>query len=695
MPIKFASARAKQPNVQYDYVPFKGGLDQLTPTLAAGPGIIRDSQNFEVSANKGGGYSRIAGYERFDGRPSPSDASYTLIQIASFTNVPTVGQTLTGGTSGATGVILAVAASYLILTKIVGTFTTSEAVTVGATPIGTTTPITTNLNQKTHAQYTQLAADNYRADIGAVPGAQAILGVVAMVVNSVDVVYAFRNNAGSTNVEIYKSTTGGWVLVPFYNEVSFTAGGVATPGDGATLSQGGNTAIVKRIVLESGSWAAGTAAGRFIVVTPAPGNFAAGAATVNGIAVTLSGAQTAITRPAGGKFEFEVGTFSGQVTSTKIYGCDGVGYGFEFDGDVYVPIHTGAAIDNPKHVKIHRNQLFWSYGSSVIHSAVGFPYKYAALDGASEIAVGDTVTNFITQPGSNSGPSLVITTENKTFVLYGTSAATWNLVQMSQGVGGVGYTAQTLNQAYWLDKPGVVNLYTTQNFGDFAQSTITENIPNVIAEHSTDLVVGVVNRAKSQYRLLYGNSAFGLYITIVNGKVLGMATVKFAEGMYSAWNSTTVNGVERIYCGSIDSGYVYRMDVGSSFDGEAIPAYLTLNWNATRSPRVIKRYRRASLEITGNFYAAVSFGYALGYNTSDLVQPQNTEYETGFGGVAHWDEVFWDAFTWDGSTVLPTEVQLRGSAVNIQPYISSTTNYIMPFTISSMMLHYTARRGVR
>ncbi|MGH8595397.1 MAG: hypothetical protein ACREXT_01920, partial [Gammaproteobacteria bacterium] len=170
-------------------------------------------QNFEVVSTVAGGYARIAGYERFSGKTSPSSASFSLIQIASFDNTPTLGQTLTGFTSGATGVIIALGSNYLILTKVVGVFTNTEVVKVGGTTIGTAVPITTILMSIQTAQYLQAAADNYRADIAAVPGSGAVRGVVAHIVSGSDVVYAFRNNAGGTAVDLYKSTTSGWSQV--------------------------------------------------------------------------------------------------------------------------------------------------------------------------------------------------------------------------------------------------------------------------------------------------------------------------------------------------------------------------------------------------------------------------------------------------------------------------------------------------
>lgn len=49
----------------------QGGLDLETPALTVQPGRMLACKNFEV--NTLGGYTRIEGYERFDGQPAPSD----------------------------------------------------------------------------------------------------------------------------------------------------------------------------------------------------------------------------------------------------------------------------------------------------------------------------------------------------------------------------------------------------------------------------------------------------------------------------------------------------------------------------------------------------------------------------------------------------------------------------------------------
>ena len=164
------------PPIKAELVKLKGGLDEVTPTLTLPPGSARQSSNFECSSY--GGYSRIDGYERYDGRPAPSKATYTAIYLVATLSTPSVGQTLTGGTSGATGVIASVTlAGYLVITKVVGVFVNGEVVSVGATTIGTTRAATGTTTSKESAQNQLAAANIYRTDILPPTGSGAVRGV--------------------------------------------------------------------------------------------------------------------------------------------------------------------------------------------------------------------------------------------------------------------------------------------------------------------------------------------------------------------------------------------------------------------------------------------------------------------------------------------------------------------------------------
>ena len=679
------------PPVKYETISFRGGLDQVTPTLSLPSGYARDSLNFECGQR--GGYNRIGGYERYDGRVSPSGASYLVMTVAN-SATPALASTITGLTSAATGVLIGLTATTFVLTKVIGNFTPGEFLQVTGVTIATFSMFGGPTTAKSAAIYQAAASDAYRPNIQKPPGSGPARGVIVLS----DVVYAFRDNVGATSCDLWKATSGGWVQIPYVNEISFTVGGAATPNDGAVLTQGGVTATIKRVMLQTGAWVGNTAAGRFVITSIAGGNFAAGAATAGGVAVTLSGVQTQITQLAGGKYDCDYGNFFGGVQTPRLYGADGVNRGFEFDGVTFVPIVTGASPDTPKYAAVHKNALFFSITSSLFFSGPGLPYSYSAVTNGGQIAVGQNITGLLVQPGAQTTGAMAIYTEISTFMLYGTGLSTWNLVAFNSGTGAIDYSAQNLAQSYQFDSSGVLSLATSLNYGNFDQATLTASIKPFIDANRASLSCSCLCRDKNQYRVFFSNG-FCLFLTIVNGQYLGgmpsylPISGNGGTGAYNAWESVLSSGIEVTYICGYD-GFIYQMEKGTSFDGAAIPAYVTLNYDALRSPRILKRFRKAALELQGSTYAEINFSYSLGYGSAALQQPNVKAYPNNFSPT-FWDSFTWDAFFWDGSNLLPSELEMAGTAENVACTLGSNNNYTGQFTLNSLIIHYTPRRGMR
>lgn len=670
------------PRVNYDLIRLGGGLDQVTPTLSLPPGVVRRAANFECSIT--GGYTRIAGYERFDGRPSPSAANYNIL-VLTFTATVTVGQTVTGSTSGATGRVIVVNTASLVITRETGTFVAGDILNNGSGFVGTITSVEgVAADGLTDAQYQSLAADNYRADITVVPGTGSILGVAYY--NGV--CYAWRLTS------MYKSTASGWVAITLGKELSFGTGTAAiVDGNTVTGASSGATGVVARVVLQSGTFASGNAAGR-LILSSSTGVFSSGenltvAAAVKAIA---GGAATQITLTTGGRYETVVANFGGGTANYKLYGCDGVNRAFEFDGTTFVPIVTGMTVDTPKHITFHKQHLFLSFGASLQFSGLGYPYQWTPLLGAGEIAMNAEVTNLLVLPGDQSSGALGVYTRQDTSVLYGTSSVNFSLSTFNSGTGAIAYTAQNMDQAYVLDDRGIISLGTSLNFGNFVPASLTMNIPRFIQQHR-DLAIGsTVNRDKGQYRVFFSDGS-GLYLTIVNGKLLGSMPIQFGHNVTCCVESESTTGGTVQFFGSTN-GYVYQMDLGTSFDGDTIPANINLVYNSTKSPRILKRYRKAAVELAGDSYAEIQFGYDLGYRTQALTQPADASYQNDLRS-SYWDEMVWDNFVWDGADISPSEIEVSGTAENMSIRVSSNSDLFEPFTVNTVIVHYTLRRGIR
>lgn len=673
--------QVKFPPVRQDYYPLGGGLDLVTPAISIDPGKVIDSQNYEPAI--GGGYRRIDGYERFDGHASPTAADYWVINAA-ITGTLAVGNTITGSTSGATGVVLFIATTYLVLARVTGTFV-SETITVAAVNIGSTTSATSingAILPSDHADYKLLSANDWRVFILVVPGSGAIRGV--WVYN--DIVYAFRDNAGATAGTMWKSTAAGWVQVTFQTKLPFNAAtGQINVGDIVTGGTSGATGTVIGALLMTGTW---TAAGvGQLIISGTVGTFSSGEAIKVGATskATSTAVSSAVTRLPGGSMEFYNYNFTGSTNSTKMYGCDGVNNAFEFDGTNYFPIRTGMTVDTPTHIIAHKGFLFMSFVASVQFSGIGNPYAWTIVLGSGDISTSTPVSGFIPQGGSASGSSLAIFTAERPFFLYGTSNADWRLVTSNFDVGFVARTAQQVsNDAYGMTSRGIQALGATQAYGDFMYSSVSHMIQPLITAKRGLACASTTLRTKNQYRVFFTDGT-ALAVGLTGDKVSGILPLNYARVVRCIVSATLTTGAEVTYFGS-DDGYVYRDNIGTSLDGSAIESWVRLPFNNNKSPRIRKRFRRAIHEMVAEGYASFNVSYDLGYSNPN-VQPSAPAADVmlvGAGG--YWDAVIFDQFTWDTQYVANPSTTLEGTETNISMLYYSNRAQDSCHTISGLTL---------
>ena len=682
---------ARMPTPQMEFVPFSGGLDLVSTAIQAEPNRCRLSQNWEIDINNG--YQPIKGYERYDGRDSPSSATYAIITIT-LTGTISVGDTITGVTSSATGVVISRPTGQVVITKLSGSFQNGETLNVGGVGQATTTSAATTNSATTsllHAQYLNLAADEYRSDITTVTGSNDIIGLCHLN----DVIYAFRPNAGNTAVDLYKSSSSGWVNVALGRELSFTSGGATEITEGQTITGATSaaTAVVTRVVVESGTWGAGTAAGRFIFASQT-GTFQAENIDVGASAnlATIAGDSAAITLSTGGRFETENYSFGGATDRERIYGCDGVNRGFEFDGTVFVPIATGMTSDTPEHVTIHRNHLFFSFGGSVQHSSIADPYQWSVVTGAAELAIGAPVVGFERESGVDGSGALGIYSDNIIHMLYGSSSSDWSLMPFRQDAGAKAYSIQKLAQTLVLDDIGITSLSTTQAFGNFKHSALSSLVQDWVVQRRNKVKDSCVVRDKNQYRVFFSDK-YALYCTFDGNKLMGMMPILLSHVVTCMIAFEASDGTERIFFGS-DNGYVYQLDKGTSFDGDAIDTFMFLHFAHFGSPRVDKRFLDCTLEASGSGYAELNISYEIGYNETKIAQPGSQNKTTEFSSV-FWDSFVWDSFIWDGSTLTVTECEMEGEGENVSLVIQSSSDYFSPVRLSGALYRYLPRRQLR
>lgn len=680
--------RPRFPETQYSYYAMKGGLNLVTPAIEMDPGYCFDSQNYEPTPV--GGYRRIDGYERYDGHASPTGASYWTLP-ATITGTATIGATLTGLTSGATGKILTTYSGGIVLGRVTGTFQNAESLQIGGLTVATSTAIASQrgaTSASDDADYRLLAANDLRADISAVPGSGRIRGVWVYK----DVVYAFRDNVGATAGGMYKASATGWVQVVFGTEIQFvSATSQISDGNTITGATSGATATVTRAMLRSGTWTASGAG--TLILSGVTGTFQNGEILKVGAVncATSSTAATPIARAPGGTMEFVNYNFTGSTATEKMYGVDGVNLAFEFDGTNYIPIRTGMTTDTPSHIAAHKNYLFLSFLGSLQYSGVGQPYAWTLLAGANEIGLGANITGMLSQTGNASGASLAVFTENKTFILYGSSSASFQLVPSVYDLGYAAYTLQAVsNNSYGLTARGIQSLITTLNYGDFDYAAISFLVQPWLDQRVGLQTASTTLRAKNQYRV-YFSDGYGLIVGLTGEKVTGLLPVNYGIPVRCMCTARLSTGAEVTYFGS-DNGYVYRDSIGTSFDGGVIEAWIRPVFNNLQSPRVRKQFRRASFEVKCDGYASVNITYDIGYATP-LTSPAAVQLDQSLlGSGGYWEQFTWDQFNWDAPVVSDAQISIDGTEKNISFLFYSSRAQDDSHTVQGVNLLYTPRR---
>lgn len=766
------------PKIQTEYFAMQGGLNLVSPALTIPPGMVIDCNNFEPSIY--GGYSRMKGFERFDGRASPSSANY-YIAIGSIDAPIVAGNTITGVTSGATAVVLSVIDdSTMIVTRLTGVFV-AESFTVGGLASGTLDTVSINAagSPYDHAVYRSLAANSYRTLITKVPGAGPVRGVKYYNGS----LYAFRNNVAGTACVMYKASPAGWVAVAFGREIQFaqrssvatitiaapgvvtwtahklangqqvtfsttgnlptglspgfayyvvgvtantfelatTIGGtsvttsgtqsgihtaylVATEineGDIVTGVTSGALAVAKRVLLRTGTW--NTAPIGSIVFDTVTGVFVSGEplSVAGKTIVNASTADTAIGLAPGGRFVFDNNNFSGTSATYRMYGCDGVNLLFEFDGTRLIPIRTGAIPDAPSFLAIWKNMMVVSVGASIQLSSIGDPYAWTALTGAAELAIGDVCTGLLPQLGNQQVGALAVFSQHKTFILYGTSTADLQMIEQSPDAGAQAYSSQNIGYAYYLDTKGVVQINSSQAFGNFQSSTLTRLVQPFIDIKRGLCKASCIVRSKNQYRLFFSDGT-GLIIYITEtpqtdgvGSGVAQAIMPFTyslSGMFINGVDSVVDtsGIERLFAAGSD-GFVYELDQGTSFDGGNIPAHLIMSFNNSKTPRSRKHYKRVILQADCDGIAQVNVGYDLSYSGSESASGVST-LSTLVGTGGYWDQAVWDSFNWDSPVVQEYVIDTPGNGRNIGLLIYSDNAIDESYTISSAIINYIINR---
>jgi hypothetical protein len=283
----------------------------------------------------------------------------------------------------------------------------------------------------------------------------------------------------------------------------------------------------------------------------------------------------------------------------------------------------------------------------------------------------------------------------KRALLYGNDNTDWELVLLGDDAGAIEYTAQHIGRAVYMDDLGIRTLTTTDAFGDFRMSTITQSVePLFRAKRKVGTVptASIRVRGKDQYRIFFSDmSGLTIYFGRKHPEIMPFnlgKTVRVASSCECAISSS-----EHLFFGG-DDGFVYRLDSGTSFDGEEVSAFLRLPFNHLGAPTQRKNWKKATLELDAG--ATTQLGILAEFSYGDPNQPGANQADfTVRGGGGFWDEALWDEFFWSSPYSGTAEAYIPGLGRNVSIGIVSNEIYNTPHTIHGLTLHWTWRGLVR
>jgi hypothetical protein len=666
----------KSPDNLVDYFQFKGGLNLVTPASSVPPGQLMTALNYEPDVN--GGYRRFRGYERFDGHTRPSEAAYTAV-ACTLTATPVAGDTLHIGASSMR--FLKIVDGGMLVFSLTGTIPSAMSIFNGVTNVGSTDVVPTMSYPVTARDEAQTLVDIaalLRADISAPPGAGPVRGVAMLK----GVKYCWRDNVGLSQGIMYRATESGWEVVPLLEEVAFS-NCASDIFDGDILSQASTTATVVRVVLTSGSFLSGTNTGYLILKNRSGGTVGTGAATVNGVALTITQAVAAQSFPPGGTYHFAKHNFFGGADTERLYGANGVGNAFEWCGECLVFLRTGRTDDRPSHVAAWLNYLWVGQGSSAQNSSVDTPYRWLASEGSIEFGMGADITGLSALPGQAIG----VATTKSIKAIIGPEPTQWSVQAIAPESGALNGTFQMMSLAHAIDDSGLIAIVPSQASSAFEFNTVSRVVQPIIDDMRGTVVTACTMKQRNLYRVFCNDGrVLSMY---ADPKRIEFGMLSLPMVAHSVYCDYDTDGFERVFVGGAD-GMVYELDRPSTFDGEDLYAGCRLWYTNSRSPRVRKRYRKLVLEMYAELYTELMMQPDFQYGLADVVPSSELVETYGSGGL--WEVDNWDTIFWDAPEISQPEMSLTGTAINIALTFYSSTKLDFGHVLQGAFLHYTPRR---
>lgn len=693
----------RQQRWESDYFRMGGGLDQRSAALSIKPGRLLQVVNWEEVFGKQG-YSFVKGYERYDGRARPSQASYWTLAFGTGTVAFTPGATVSNGL-GASAIVVSStltsgtfgggnAVGQLVLTEMTGSWASGNSIVGHAVATGDS-----ELGSAAESDYeTNLSAarELLRALIQKVPGTGSVLGVA--VFNGF--LYAVRavDELGVSAAAIYKSSAAGWTLVkdgvspeaPYRFEVANFTGAADRLALFGVNGAGRLFEILKDDTVTFAAPLFGSEA-----TSPTSNTSATGSKTwtitqtardwIVGDILQVSVVGNIRYRMVGDITAYNSG--SGVVT-INVTEADAPTGGAFTDWEFGLADFT----DKPYIVREHKNHLFLAYPNGQLQTSdLGEPMQ--ATTTAALFGVGQEIQELL----SLKGQVLGIFCSEKIDVLEGSSALDWNKAVYSKAAGITDLSVQDNNgNALYMDTAGLTSMQATQNFGNFESAVFSTDVKKTLDAYRTRVIGSRMAVGNYQYRLYFDDGSNLRFTFLAGGTAVRPSDVSAGLAQYIHTPSCfadgrMADGQKRMFFGTTD-GYVMEEDIGTSYDGTAIFYIMRLPFNHMKAPAIDKQFHKIELEGDSSDPITIYYRVFFDYDDGTFEHASGSIEFPGQGGQFDVDEL--DTFQFDRPLLSRQELDVDGMGRNVSILFWVETAFARPLTLQGLMTFFT-NLGVR
>jgi hypothetical protein len=393
--------------------------------------------------------------------------------------------------------------------------------------------------------------------------------------------------------------------------------------------------------------------------------------------------------------------------SICFFGVDGKSKPFASDGttvwdlsDVNLPCDdafTPAPI-YPHLCIIFDNRLWLAFpGGYLFCCAIGDPTDWSGASGADNWPLGDEIEGLSLGPGN----TLIVHLKNSTRIFKPTPAsATYQYENESllPEVGSFFNSSKVLlDDVIFLTKRGPTTLAASDKFGDFKASTITQKISKTFASRRKTVTCTFVKKELNQFFIMF-EGGYGICMSFTDAvssggqpysKLKGSSLIKYSKSIIHVAEGEDADGNTTRYMSADElSGMVYKMDSGTSFDGDVIPTrFVTAYWHYG-FPRNWKQWIKLTFEATAESGTILKMRCSYDYKNIDSPKADEFTPKIGPKGGGVWGQSKWKLFKWGSSVVQTPEAFALGLGYNMSLTVSTSEKYRTPHIFHNIISDY-------